>query len=348
MSWASEERFDRLLARGEQFVLVEMDGIERWLGPRDLVSPISLLESLLAPGSGRPPAPRRDLPEMKRNLANLLTKNALFVAARARQDRVADLHRAVRLLQEAMTETVPGSSVHDSVAHSLVVTVEKGGDALAATGPDSGVDAGLLREARAVVAAADDATAEPSQRAVHEYNRAALLMRGGQAGEAMEIYRRLAVPTAGGRVPPSVGAEASRVWINHAFGQEAWDEVIEAERAGVPHLNALRSSSLDLFSRDAYSAQRGRSATQAAFAWARKGSIRSARSVLEAGRNSMLAERIGVGLPAGQNPPDTGQNPPDTGQNPPGKSQPQARLPAGHVCGRGGPPRRRRCSRVAG
>jgi hypothetical protein len=300
MSWASEERFDRLLARGEQFVLVEIDGIERWLGPRDLVSPISLLESLLAPDNGRPPASSQDRPEMKRNLANLLTKNALFVEARAYQDRVADLHRAVRLLQEAMTETVPGSSEHDSIAHSLVVTVEKGGDALGAMGPDSGVDAGLLRQARDVVAATDDATAEPSQRAVHEYNRAALLMRRGQADEAMEIYRRLASSPAGGRVPPSVGAESSRVWVSHAFGTEAWDEVIEAERAGVPHLNALRSSSLDLFSRDAFSAQRGRSATQAAFAWAKKGSIRSARSVLEAGRNSMLAERIGVGLPAGQ------------------------------------------------
>ena len=304
MSWASEERFDRLQARGEPFVLVEVDGIERWLGPRDLVSPISLLDSLLAPDNGRPPASPEDLPEMKRNLANLLTKYALFVADRPHQDRAADLNRAVQLLQEAMTETVPGSAKHNSVAQSLVVTVEKGEDALGALGPDGGVNAGLLRQARAVVAATDDSTAEPSQRAVHEFNRAALLMRRGQAGEAMEIYRRLARPAAGERVPPSVGAESARVWINHAFGREAWDEVIDAEQAGLPHLNALRSSSLDLFSRDAYSAQRGRSATQAAFAWAKKGSVRSARSVLEAGRNSMLAERIGVSLPAGQNPPE--------------------------------------------
>jgi tetratricopeptide (TPR) repeat protein len=303
VSWASEERFDRLLARGEQFVLIEMDGVKRWEGPRDLVSPIFLLESLLAPDNGRPPASGQEVPEIKRNLANLLTKYALFVEARAHQDRVADLNRAVRLLQEAMTETVPGSSQHNSIAQSLVVTVEKGGDALGAMGPDLGVDAGLLRQAVDVVAAADDSTVEPSQRAVHEFNRAALFMRLGQAEEAMEAYRRLALSPAGGRVPPSVGADSARIWANYAFDREAWDEVIQAEQAGIPHLDALRSSSLDLFSRDAYSAQRGRSATQAAFAWAKKGSVRSARSVLEAGRNSMLAERMGVGLSAGRGSP---------------------------------------------
>jgi tetratricopeptide (TPR) repeat protein len=303
MSWASEERFDRLLARGEQFVIVEMDGIERWRGPRDLVSPITLLELLLAADNGRPPASGQEVPEIKRNLANLLTKYALFVEARAHQDRVADLSRAVRLLQEAMTETVPGSFEHNSIAQSLVANVEKGGDELGVTGPDLGVDAGLLRQAVDVVAATEDSTAEPSQRAVHEFNRAGLLIRLGQAEEAMEAYRRLALSPAGGRVPPSVGADSARIWANHAFGREAWDEVIQAERAGIPHLDALRSSSLDLFSRDAYSAQRGRSATQAAFAWAKQGSIRSARSVLEAGRNSMLAERMGVGLPAGRGSP---------------------------------------------
>jgi CHAT domain len=309
MSWASEERFDRLLARGEQFVQVEVDGIERWLGPRDLVSPISLLELLLASDNGRPPPSPQEVPEIKRNLANLLTKYALFLEARAVQDRVADLSRAVRLLQEAMTETLPGSFEHNSSAESLVANVEKGEDALGVTEADLGVDAGLLRQARDVVAETEDPTTEPSQRAVHEFNRAALLMSLGHAEEAMEVYRRLAVALGGGPVPPSVGADSARIWANHAFGREAWDEVIQAERAGVPHLDALRSSSLDLFTRDAYSAQRGRSATQAAFAWAKKGSIRSARGVLEAGRNSMLAERIGVGLPASRS--SAAENPPD-------------------------------------
>ena len=336
MSWASEERFDRLLARGEKFVLIEMDGVERWRGPRDLVSPILLLESLLGPDNGRPPASGPEVPEIKRNLANLLTKYALFVEARAHQDRVADLNRAVRLLQEAMTETVPGSFEHNSIAQSLVVTVEKGGDALGATGPDLGVDARLLRQAVTWSLRPTTSTIEPSQRAVHEFNRAALLMRLGQAEEAMEAYRRLAVSPAGGRVPPSVGADSARIWANYAFDREAWDEVIQAERAGVPHLDALRSSSLDLFSRDAYSAQRGRSATQAAFAWAKKGSIRSARSVLEAGRNSMLAERMGVGLPPALRPELAG------------RKHPAGYLPPDHLRGRGGPPRRGRCSSVAG
>ncbi len=129
LSWASEARYDRLQAHGEEYRIVYVNGVERWRGPRDLVFPISLLDALLVPDNGHPPPPRDEVPKMKRNLANLLTKYALDVKLRTRPDRVADLGRAVSLLQEAMTETVPGSPDHTSVAVSLVATVEQGRDA---------------------------------------------------------------------------------------------------------------------------------------------------------------------------------------------------------------------------
>jgi hypothetical protein len=126
VAWASEARFDRLKAVGEKYRAIEVGGVERWRGPRDLVLPIWMIESLLAPDNGHPPAPAEVLPRLKRNLANLLTRYALHVELRPQQERAHDFQRAVALLQEGMVETKPGSFDHDTIAGSLVATVEQG------------------------------------------------------------------------------------------------------------------------------------------------------------------------------------------------------------------------------
>ncbi len=169
-------------------------------------------------------------------------------------------------------------------------------------GPDGGIDPELLRQAQAVLAGSGDpaggrtreSVAMSAQQAKLELNRAAWLMRRGQDSEAMAAYRRLASRAAEGHVPPAIGVDAAVVWAEYAFGRADWDEVILAERAAAAHLEALRSGPADLFSRDGYSALRGQLAARAAFAWTKKGNMDSARAVLEAGRNSMLAAFRGV------------------------------------------------------
>ncbi len=126
VAWASEARFDRLGARGEKYMVIQERGVERWRGPRDLVHPISLLEALLGPYNLPPPAPPQVLTQIKRNLANLLCRYALYVQVRPLADRQADISRAVTLLQEAMAEATPGSFDHTTIAESLVATVQQG------------------------------------------------------------------------------------------------------------------------------------------------------------------------------------------------------------------------------
>ncbi len=126
LAWASEARFDRLGARGEQYLVIESDGVERWRGPRDLVLPISLLENLLAESQPTVPCPPAVIPQIKRNLANMLCKYALAVKARPVSARRADMARAVTLLQQAMTQAEPGSLAYKTVASSLVAVVEQG------------------------------------------------------------------------------------------------------------------------------------------------------------------------------------------------------------------------------
>ena len=126
VSWASEARFDRLHGRGEQYMVIQQDGVERWRGPRDLVHPILLLETALGPDNELPPAPPGVLPQIKRNLGNLLSRYARYVEQRPVSARQADMRRAVVLLQEAMAETAPGTFDHDSAAQSLVAAVQQG------------------------------------------------------------------------------------------------------------------------------------------------------------------------------------------------------------------------------
>jgi len=126
VAWASEARFDRLRARSEQYLGIQVDGVERLRGPRDLVHPIFLIESLLGPDNVLPPAPPGVVPQLKRNLGNLLSRYAQFVAQRPLEDRKANMNRAVTLLQEALTETEPGSFDHSTTAQSLVAAVQQG------------------------------------------------------------------------------------------------------------------------------------------------------------------------------------------------------------------------------
>lgn len=126
VAWASEARFDRVRARGEHDVGIQMHGVERWRGPRDLVYPILLIESLLGPDNVLPPAPPAVVPQLKRNLGNLLSRYAQFVTDRPLEARKADMNRAVTLLQEALTESAPGSFDHSTTAQSLVAAVQQG------------------------------------------------------------------------------------------------------------------------------------------------------------------------------------------------------------------------------
>jgi len=127
MAWASEARFDRLGGAGEDYMVIQQDGVERWRGPRDLVNPIMVLENLLQAGSGPlPPCPPEELPLLKRNLANLYCRYAIHVSVRPQGPRAADMRRAVALLQEAMVEVSPGSFDYTTIAESLVATVEQG------------------------------------------------------------------------------------------------------------------------------------------------------------------------------------------------------------------------------
>lgn len=126
VAWASEARFDRVGAQGEQFMVIQVDGVERWRGPRDLVQPICMLESLLVPDSERPPGPPEIITRIKRNLGNLLSRYALHVEVRPEADRVTDMRRAVELLEQAMRDATRGSADYTMIANSLVATVERG------------------------------------------------------------------------------------------------------------------------------------------------------------------------------------------------------------------------------
>ena len=103
-----------------------VDGEERWRGPRDLVIPIHSLDSLLDPSQGHPAAPDGTIPKIKRSLGDLLCRYAVNVKMRPADDRTRDINRAVALLQEAMTESAPGSFDYTTAASSLVATVEQG------------------------------------------------------------------------------------------------------------------------------------------------------------------------------------------------------------------------------
>jgi hypothetical protein len=126
MAWASEARYDVVGAQGKPFMVIQVDGVERWRGPRDLVHPISALERLLATDTELPPGSPDLITKIKRNLANLLSRYALDVDVRPKDERVRDMRRAVELLEQALGEATPGSADHRTIANSLVATVEQG------------------------------------------------------------------------------------------------------------------------------------------------------------------------------------------------------------------------------
>jgi hypothetical protein len=159
---------------------------------------------------------------------------------------------------------------------------------------DGTVDPELLREALNIVNGAGPAITEPAVLARQELNRASQLMQDGQAGAAMVLFRQLATPPRGVRVPPAIGLEAAKSWATDAFQRQAWEEVTEAEQAAIRHLDALSRRAGALFSLDAASADRGRLAAMAAYASAKTGAIGAATTILERGRTTMIAELFRV------------------------------------------------------
>jgi len=153
------------------------------------------------------------------------------------------------------------------------------------------VDPELLRQALDIVGGSAG-IAEPALAATFDFNRAAQLMQDGRTAEAIPILRGLAAPPAGKRTTPVIGLQAAKTLADSAFGREAWDEVIEAERVAAVHLDALASRTEELFSRDATAAERGTLAAMAAYAAARTGAADAAISILERGRTTMIAERL--------------------------------------------------------
>jgi hypothetical protein len=155
------------------------------------------------------------------------------------------------------------------------------------------VDNRLLQEALDAVAAnAEDVSVEPAILAGFELNRASVLIDAGRFLEAAAIYRQMA---AGGRAVPSARRlEAAIRWADLAFARETWNEVVEAQRRAVAHVDDLRSSQSTWWERYAWSGTSGKLAAMAAFALAKTGSAAAATAVLEEGRTMMLAERLGL------------------------------------------------------
>jgi hypothetical protein len=245
LSWAHETRYDLRRGRGEDFLIYvdENSGVELLNGPPDLVTPIYLLEGLLAQ-DGRPQVPRTGPPppelawREKRNLANLLRKYADATArSRSPQDRARDSARAVELLRQAWDEVPADSGEYGSVIASLIVALQ------ASPEPDPALTDRLAAELEESLAA----TTEPFLVASTKFDLAGLLMNQGRVDEAVALYRELS--SAGhhdthGLTPPvaPVSLRAAEEWAWSALERGAWSEAVEAFACATALTATLRAS----------------------------------------------------------------------------------------------------------
>lgn len=313
LSWACETRFDRFGAAGQDYMVVQIDGVERWRGPRDLVLPIHVIEQLLGPDNGRPPGPPDILTRLRRNQANLLTRYALSVRLRPAADQLHDMQRAVSLLEDALREAADDSEDQLTIAASLIAAVEQAHAAEAAGELPAGASAAdplLLERAFEVVAThAGDARLPAPIRIRAQLNRAAELARAADVQRSVAIWRELAggrsPASAGGppspAVPPALAQEAAATWAASALERGAYDEVEAAWRGGTAILLSLQNAQRSWAGRYAVSQRAGSLAAIAALGFARSGSPAQARAALDDGRAMMLTERSRVR--AGDEPP---------------------------------------------
>lgn len=295
LSWARETRFDLRQGRGEDFQVYwdAGNGVELLNGPQDLVTPIYLLEGLLAQ-DGRPNVPRTGPPPRelawreKRNLANLLLKYAAATArSRSPQDRARDSARAVELLRQAWDEVPADSGEYASVISSLIAALK------ASPQPDPAlVDrlATALEESLATIT-------QPSLAASTKLNLASLLTDQGRIDEAVALYRELCSASHRGAHGPApsaapVSLRTAEMWALSALERSAWPEVVEAHACATALTAALRASQPDWQARYLWSGASGRVAILAAFALTRLGLPAEAADALQEGRTLMLTERL--------------------------------------------------------
>ena len=306
VAWACEERFDFTRARGQNFRTIIMDDPSLNLhleltGPYDLVQPMSLLEPLLVPDPERAPAPPLALAAIKRNLANLLVKNAIHSRARSADERASDLDRAVHLLEDALAESSPDPELEFTVLSSLEtalttkVFTREGQPVAASTGVDDSpdLDRRIARFERFEAAATN-----PELTARFQMTLAALLMRRrGPADEerAAEVYRRLA--TTAGDASAALSLQAAAAWATCALSQKRWREVIEANRHGSLRVKALMASQTSWVHKYRMTQEAGNLAALAAYSYVELGDSAEAVALLESGRALMLSAQIAT--PAG-------------------------------------------------
>jgi hypothetical protein len=301
VAWACEERFDFTQARGQSFRTIIMDDPSLNLhleltGPYDLVLPMSRLEPLLVPEPERAPPPPLALTAIKRNLANLLVKNATHSRARPADARASDLRRAVRLLEEALAESAPDPELEGTVLGSLeaaltTTLVTRDGQPLPAStnidgSPD--LDRRITRFERF-----DAAATNPELTARFRMTLAALLMRRGSSADderAAEIYRTLA--TSPGDASAALSLQAAVVWATNALHRKQWREVIEANRQGSQRVQALMASQTSWLDKYMVTQEAGRLAAMAAYGHVELADCAEAVALLESGRALMLTAQL--------------------------------------------------------
>jgi CHAT domain-containing protein len=302
VAWACEERFDFTRSRGQDYRTIVIDDPSRNLhlemtGPYDLVFPISQLEMLIVPDFDRVAAPSLELAAIKRNLANLLVKNAIHSRARPDAERIADVSRAVGLLEDALTQAAGVPELELTVVASLETAVEtrlltRDGNPLSGAASNQspqGLDGRIARLQRL------EATAShPELTARLRMTMAALLLlRGGRTNEqrALKIYHALASTDA--QASPSLSLSAAMSWATHAVSHHQWREVLVASRYGTQRVRALMASQASWTDRYRATLEAGRLAAFAAWAHIELGDPAAAVEILESGRALMITAQTG-------------------------------------------------------
>jgi hypothetical protein len=298
MAWACEERFDITQSRGQDYQRVVLDDASRNLhldltGPYDLVHPISILESALVPDPTRPPAPPLALAAIKRNLANLLRKYAIHVRAnRSAEVRIADLHRAIDLLEQALAESAQDPQQQITVAVSLETALstrlltrdEQPLSPERSVADPNDLDGRIARLQQMVAMSTHPEIIARLQLALAE-----LLTRRHNPGDddqAVDLYRMLTATP--GRASAAISLHAAMNCAAVELSRDRWQNVIEANRHGNLRVRSLMASQDDWLSRYRWTEMAGQLAAFAAYAHIQLGEPANAVAALESGRALMI------------------------------------------------------------
>jgi CHAT domain len=298
IAWACEERYDLTRSRGQDYrhMVYDDPSVNFHLdltGPYDLVHPIVLLEPLLVHNPERPPVPPLELPAIKRNLANLWVKYAVHVqVGRSAEERLADLDRAIDLLEQALDESAQDPQLQVTIVGSLEAALStrlmtRDGHPLA---PDRSV--GKPRDLDRSIARLEQLVATPTHPEITarlQLALAALLLsrhHPGDEDEAVGLYRALTAEPGPASAAISLGAALN--WATYELSQERWQDVVEANRHGNLRVRSLMASQDDWLNRYRWTQQAGRLAAFAAYAYIKLGEPANAVAALESGRALMI------------------------------------------------------------